>query len=194
MPPSRYEAALAAIDAANAADPSGRELEYSRRMSAMLERFSPDAPEHLRLAARAQHIERWKTPRDSFPPGKEGYLKWRTHLYGVHAETAGKLLAQAGYDAAAIERVKSVVAKKMLRADPEAQLLEDVVALVFLEHYLAGFAAQHRDYEEAKFIDILGKTWRKMSGRAREFALSGGVKISPDLLPLVKKAAHVQAH
>src|SRR5262245_10436564 len=186
---SRFDAAIAAIDAANARDPSGRELEYAKRMSAMLERFAPDASESVRLAARAQHVERWKTPRASYPEGREGYLAWRTFLYGYHAETAGHLLAGAGYDAATIGRVKSIVAKKMLRADPEAQLLEDVVALVFLEHYLAGFAAQHADYQEAKFIDILRKTSRKMSKSAREFALSGAIKIPAALLPLVRKAA-----
>jgi len=186
-----FESALAAIDAANAGDPSGRELEYSKRMSAMLERFSPEASEVVRLAARAQHIERWKTPRSSYPEGKQGYLAWRTFLYKYHADRAGELLAKAGYDVTTIGRVKSVVAKKMLRADPEAQLLEDVVALVFLENYLAEFAVQHREYEEAKFIDILGKTWKKMSPRAREFALAGGVDIPSQLMPLVKKAAHV---
>jgi hypothetical protein len=190
-PGSRFAAALAAIDGANAGDPSGRELEYSKRMSAMLDRFAPDASEVVRLAARAQHIERWKTPRESYPAGREGYLRWRTHLYGVHAEAAGRLLADAGYDTGTIDRVKSVVAKKMLRADPEAQLLEDVVALVFLEHYLAGFAAQHRDYDEAKFIDILRKTWKKMSRGAHEFVLSEKISIPEALLPVVKKAAHV---
>jgi len=185
----RYEAALTAIDEANSRDPSGQALVYSRRMSEMLERLAPQAPETVRLAVRAQHVERWKTPRDSYPAGREGYLQWRTHLYGVHAETAGRLLAQAGYDAASIERVKSAVAKKMLRMDPEAQLLEDVVALVFLEHYLGEFAAQHREYDEAKFIDILRKTWRKMSPRAREFALSSGLKIPKELISLVRKAA-----
>ena len=188
-PGARFESALAAIDAANSRDPSGKELEYSRRMSAMLERFAPGASEVARLAVRAQHVERWKTPRASYPAGREGYLRWRSHLYGVHAETAGRLLAQAGYDAAIIERVKSVVAKKMLRADPEAQQLEDVVALVFLENYLGEFAAQHGEYGESKFVDILGKTWRKMSPRARDFALSGGISIPLELIPLVKKAA-----
>ena len=187
----RLAAAIAAIDEFNAKDPSGRELEYSKRMSAMLERFSPGAPEPLQLAARAQHIGRWKRPRSSYPEGKQGYLQWRTSLYQFHAEKAGKILAQAGYDESTIGRVKSVVAKKMLRADPEAQLLEDVVALVFLEHYLAGFAEQHADYDEEKFVDILRKTWKKMSPRAREFALAGGVSIPSHLFPLVKKAAHV---
>jgi hypothetical protein len=187
----RLAAAIAAIDEFNAKDPSGRELEYSKRMSAMLERFAPGAPEHLQLAARAQHIGRWKRPRSSYPEGKQGYLEWRTSLYQFHAEKAGKLLAQAGYDQATIGRVKSVVAKKMLRADPEAQLLEDVVALVFLEHYLAGFAAQHADYDEAKFIDILRKTWKKMSPGARDFVLSEKISVPEALLPMVRKAAHV---
>ena len=190
-PGARFESALAAIDEANSRDPSGRELEYSRRMSAMLERFAPGAPEPVRLAARAQHVERWKTPRDSYPAGRQGYLEWRTYLYGFHADTAARLLAQAGYDAATIERVKSAVAKRRLRSDPEAQLLEDVSALVFIEHYLEGFSRQHADYDEEKWLGILGKTWRKMSPRAREFALAGGVSIPAQLLPLVTKAAGV---
>ncbi len=188
---ARLAAAIAAIDQANSKDPSGRECEYSKRMSAMLERFAPEAPEHLKLAARAQHVERWKTPRSSYPEGKQGYLEWRTFLYQYHADRAGGLLAQVGYDATTIARVKSVVAKKMLRADPEAQLLEDVVALVFLENYLEEFAAQHRDYEEAKFVDILRKTWKKMSPGAREFVLSEKITIPEALLPVVRKAAHV---
>lgn len=188
-PGARFESALAAIDEANSRDPSGKELEYSRRMSAMLERFAPGAPESVRLAARAQHVERWKTPRQSYPAGRQGYLEWRTHMYGLHADTAARLLAQAGYDAATIERVKSAVAKRRLRTDPEAQLLEDVSALVFIEHTLAAFAGQHPDFDEAKWLGILGKTWRKMSPRAREFALAGGVSIPSELVPLVKKAA-----
>jgi hypothetical protein len=190
-PGLRFTAALAAIDAANSHDPSGRELEYSKRMSAMLERFSPETSEVVRLAARAQHVERWKTPRSSYPEGKQGYLEWRSFLYQFHAETAGRILAQAGYDESTIGRVKSVVAKKMLRADPEAQLLEDVVALVFLENYLEEFAAQHRDYDEAKFVDILRKTWKKMSPGAREFVLSEKISVPEALLPVVRKAAHV---
>ena len=186
---SRFDAALAAIDAANARDPSGRELEYSKHMSEMLERLSPGAPESVRLAARAQHVERWRTPRESYPAGRQGYLQWRNHLYGVHAETAGRLVAQAGYDAATIERVKSAVAKRHLKTNADAQLIEDVSALVFVEHYLADFARRHADYDEAKLAGILGKTWRKMSPRAREFALAGGAHLPPDLVPLIKKAA-----
>ena len=189
QPGARFESALAAIDEANSRDPSGRELAYSQRMSEMLERFAPGAPESVRLAARAQHVERWKTPRESYPAGRQGYLEWRTQLYGFHADTAARLIAQAGYDAATIERVKSAVAKRRLRTDPEAQLLEDVSALVFIEHYLAAFAGQHPDYDEAKWLGILGKTWRKMSPRAREFALAGGASIPNELVTLVKKAA-----
>jgi hypothetical protein len=188
-PGSRFDAALAAIDEANSRDPSGKALTYSRHMSEMLGRLAPQAPETVQLAVRAQHVERWKTPRESYPTGRQGYLAWRDHMYGFHADTAARLLAQAGYDEATIESVKTAVAKKRLRTDPGAQLLEDVSALVFLEHYLAEFAAQHRDYGEDKWLGILGKTWRKMSPRAREFALAGSVSIPKDLVALVKKAA-----
>ena len=190
-PGSRFDAALAAIDEANSRDPSGKALVYSQRMSEMLERLAPEAPEPVRLAVRAQHVERWKTPRERYPAGRKGYLEWRNHMYGFHAETVARLLVQAGCDAATIESVKTAVAKERLRTDPGAQLLEDVSALVFLEHYLAEFAAQHLDYAETKWLGILGKTWRKMSPRAREFALAGKLKLPAALAPLVMKAAGV---
>ena len=191
--PTRFAAALDRFDAANAEDPNReqgepRELVYGRRMSAMLERFAPDAEEAVRLAVRAQHIERWKTPRASYPEGRAGYLAWRAGLYEFHAETAARLLAEVGYDAATIARVRNAIAKRDLKANPDSQQVEDVAALVFLEHYLAGFAAQHPDYEEGKWTGILVKTWRKMSPAAREFALSGKLQLPTALAPLVLRA------
>ena len=137
--PKRFDAAIAAFDAANAEDPNrdeGRpkELLYAQRMSAMLDRFAPDASEAVRLAVRAQHIQRWKTPRASYPMDRQGYLQWRTGLYKFHAETAGRILQEAGYDAGTIERVQAAVGKKGLKVNAETQLLEDVTDLVFLEH------------------------------------------------------------
>lgn len=191
--PKRFEAAIAAFDAANAEDPNrdeGRpkELLYAQRMSAMLDRFAPDASEAVRLAVRAQHIQRWKTPRASYPMDRQGYLQWRTGLYKFHAETAGRILQEAGYDAGTIERVQAAVGKKGLKVNAETQLLEDVTDLVFLEHYLAGFAAQHPDYDEAKWIEIIRKTWQKMSAEARNFVLAGKVSLPEALTPLVLKA------
>ena len=189
----RFEATLAAFDAANAEDPNldegqPKELLYAQRMSAMLARFAPDASEAVHLAVRAQHIQRWKTPRSSYPMDRQGYLQWRTGLYKFHAETAGRILREAGYDEAAIERVKTAVGKKALKVNPDTQLLEDVTDLVFLEHYLAGFAARHPDYDEAKWIEIIRKTWQKMSQQARDFVLAGKVSLPETLTPLILKA------
>jgi hypothetical protein len=189
----RFDATIAAFDAANAEDPNldegqPKELLYARRMSEMLARFAPDASEAVRLAVRAQHIQRWKTPRSSYPADRQGYLQWRTGLYKFHAETAGRIMAEHGYDPATIERVKAAVGKKGLKVNAETQLLEDVTDLVFLEHYLAGFAAQHPDYSEEKWIDILRKTWQKMSAEARAFVLAGKVSLPEALRPLILKA------
>lgn len=174
-PTERLERVLARIDAANAADPerdsSGipAALRYGQRMSAALARMLPAASEALTIAVRAQHIERWRIPRASYPEGRVGYLKWRTELGRVHAERAGELMRESGYDDAEIERVRSIVAKKKLATDPDAQALEDCACLVFLEHALEEFATQHDD---AKVIDIVRKTWTKMSERGHDAALA----------------------
>jgi hypothetical protein len=189
----RFDATIARFDAANAEDPNRdegqpKELLYAQRMSAMLDRFAPDASEVVRLAVRAQHIQRWKTPRASYPMDRQGYLQWRTGLYKFHAETAGRIMRENGYDDGTIERVQAAVGKKGLKVNAETQLLEDVTDLVFLEHYLAGFAAQHPDYDEAKWIEIIRKTWQKMSAEARNFVLAGKVSLPEALTPLVLKA------
>jgi Domain of unknown function (DUF4202) len=174
---SRFEAVIAAIDAANAADSTIIEIEgraepaevvYGRRMSATLARMAPDASEALRIAARGQHIERWRLPRKSYPEGRAGYLKWRQDAKEMHAQRLGAIMADAGYEPADIERVGALVRKEKFKLDPDAQLLEDVVCVVFLEHYLSPFMAKT---EPAKLPGILAKTWRKMSERGHEHAL-----------------------
>jgi len=172
---------IAAIDAANALDPNkievdGRsqpaELVYGRRMSETLARMAPHASEHLRVAARGQHIERWTSPRMSYPAGRVGYLKWRTDLQGFHTRRIGDIMMAAGYDAGDVERVGALVRKERLKSDPDAQMIEDVACVVFLEHYLGDFLAKT---DEDKLAGILVKTWNKMSplGRAeaRKLAL-----------------------
>lgn len=190
---ARFERAIGLFDAANGEDPNRdegqpKELLYARRMSEMLQRFAPDAPEAVKLAVRAQHIRRWTVPRASYPMTKEGYHAWRTGLYTFHAETAGALMRQAGYDEATVERVMAAVGKRGLKVNPETQLLEDVTDLVFIEHYMLGFAGQHAEYSEDKWLDIIRKTWRKMSDAARRFALSGAIKLPAALAPLINKA------
>ncbi|GAB4415308.1 MAG: hypothetical protein OHK0054_05370 [Sideroxydans sp.] len=192
-----FQAAIAAFDRANAEDPNKenwqgkeypKELLYAQRMSDMLQRYAPEASEAVQLACRAQHIQRWKSPRSDYPMDKKGYMLWRTNLYKFHAETAGRIMKEVGYDDAMIKRVQTIVSKKELKTNPETQLMEDVVDLVFIEHYMLGFAAQHADYDEAKWIGIIQKTWNKMSERAHQFALAGNIKLPQPLVPLILKA------
>ncbi|MFZ2627588.1 MAG: DUF4202 domain-containing protein [Rugosibacter sp.] len=192
-----FARAMALFDAANREDPNQddgqpKELRYSQRMSEMLGRYAPDADEAVQLAVRAQHIRRWTVPRNSYPLNNEGYHQWRTGLYRLHADTAGELMRQAGYDEGMIARVKLAVAKRGLKRNPDAQLLEDVASLVFIEHYMLGFAASKPDYDEEKWLDIIRKTWRKMSAAAQRFALSGAVRLPEPLLPLIAKAVSLE--
>ena len=189
--------ALALIDAANAEDPNQEVAEgktwpkeqlYSQRMSDMLARFAPEAAEAVQLACRAQHIQRWKTPRQDYPMTREGYLQWRTSLYKFHAETTAQLMQEAGYDTAEIERVKQAVGKRGLKVNADTQMMEDVAALVFIESYMHDFAVQKADYSEEKWLVIIRKTWKKMSDAGRAFALSGQIQLPDNLLPLIQKA------
>ncbi|BBI98588.1 hypothetical protein FGKAn22_02810 [Ferrigenium kumadai] len=197
MDQNLYQATIGAFDKANAEDPNKemadgkefpKELLYARRMTEMQERYAPEASEAVKLAVRAQHIQRWKIPRSDYAMDKPGYMLWRTTLYKFHAETAGNLMKEAGYDDGMIARVKNIVSKKELKTDPETQLMEDIVDLVFIEHYMLAFAGQHADYDEAKWIVIIKKTWNKMSARAHEFALAGKIKLPEALVPLILKA------
>jgi hypothetical protein len=176
----RFTEAIWHFDAANAEDPNwemvdGRErpkaLVYAQRLTAMLVRFAPDASEALHLAARCQHLQRWKIPRADYPMTRAGYHQWRNQLRDFHAELAGAILDEVGYEGATIARVASLIRKEALKTDAEAQALEDVVALVFLESYLAEFVVEHGEYDESKLTDILTKTAKKMSARGREAAL-----------------------
>jgi hypothetical protein len=185
----RFERALAAIDAVHAEDPDkdaageAKELLYAQRMSAWLAKLAPDASEALKLAVRCQHLRRWAIARGDYPAGKVGYLRWRKEESLAHAALAGDILGQAGYGADTIRRVQSLVKKERIKHDPDAQALEDVTCLVFLEHDFAPFAAKHPD---EKVIDILRKTWPKMSAHGHEAALS--LKLPAALRRMVEKA------
>ena len=189
----RFSRAMALFDAANAEDPNQdegqpKELLYAQRMTDMITRFAPDASEASQLAVRAQHIQRWKVPRNTYPMTKEGYHAWRTGLYAFQADTAGELMRQAGYNDAMIERVKKAVGKRGIKINPDTQMLEDVAGLVFVEHYMLAFAQSKPDYDEAKWLEIIRKTWKKMSKNAQAFALSGKLKLPEPLVPLITKA------
>ena len=174
---TRFETALALIDDENAQDPnmietpSGdrpAELVYGERMSTMLVRIYPDASEELRLAARAQHLKRWTRPRTDYPMDRKGYHAWRNAAKKAHAEDVAALLSRAGYDEEEISRVQSLIRKERVKHDADAQAVEDIACLVFLEHYFSAFASKH---DREKLLGILRKTWAKMSETAREAAL-----------------------
>lgn len=197
-PDERLATAIASIDAANARDPNAievggqrepAELVYGRRMSDALSRIAPDASVHLKLAARGQHIERWTSPRKSYPEGRAGYLQWRQDLKAFHARRLGEIMQAAGYGDDDIARVGALVRKERLKRDPEAQTLEDVVCVVFLEHYVGEFMLKTDDDKLAR---ILAKTWGKMSPQGHEHAQR--LALPPRLLACLKQGlAHASA-
>jgi hypothetical protein len=167
------EAALDAIDAANAEDPRILVVRGSSRPWALgegelatlwLEHLRPDASDELRIAARGHHIRRWETPRTSYPEGRAGYLKWRKHLYDVAFEHVARIAHDAGYDEAAIDRIGNLMHKRALKTDADAQAYEDVLCLVFLESQFSEFAART---EADKLDGIVAKTLAKMSDAAK---------------------------
>lgn len=185
---SRLEQVLAAIDAANCGDPTREDgqpaaLLYGRRMSVRLAAFAPEAGELLQIAVRGQHIERWAIPRAQYPMDKPGYFRWRNALKERHAQRLAEIMGAAGYSAEDAARVGQIVRKERIKADAEAQTLEDIACLVFLEFYSAPFMAKH---DEAKCVDIVRKTWAKMSEAGHAAAL--GLTLTPRVAEIVGKA------
>ena len=187
-----YEHARALIDEAHAADPNrtadgkAAELVYADCVENWVAKLVPDASAVLRLGARCQHLERWTVPRASYPEGKVGYLTWRKFLYTKQAERARELLRKAGVSEAEAAEVATWVSKSGLKANAGTQALEDAACLVFLENEIADFAAQHTDYPREKFVDIIRKTWKKMSADARRLALT--IQLPPGIAELVSEA------
>lgn len=180
------------FDEANKQDPNTevfegttypKEVLYGIRMTERLNAFDPNASEALRLTARCQHICRWEIPRESYEMNREGYLRWRQELKKFHATKAASILEDIGYDRETIDNVKFLLQKKQLKKNEETQTLEDVICLIFLEFYFEPFAHKH---PEDKTIDILQKTWRKMSINGQEAALK--LPLSKFSLDLITKA------
>lgn len=161
-----------------------KELIYGQRMTDKLNAYEPGAPEQVKLSARCQHIGRWEIARNSFPMDRKGYLQWRSQLAIHHGKIAEKILSDCSYDQSMIDKVKSLLQKKQLHQNPDTQLLEDVICLVFIEFYLEDFANEHDD---EKVIDILKKTLKKMSPRAIEEAVK--IRVSDHVSSLIGKAA-----
>jgi hypothetical protein len=192
-PGPRFDGVIAAIDDANAHDQKVVEIDghavpaellYGRRMSEALAAMTPDASELLRIAVRGQHIERWTSPRASYPAGRAGYLKWRSDLKDFHARRLGEIMAAAGYGPQEAARVGALARKERLRTDPEAQTLEDVACIVFLAHYLEDFLGK-TDADDAKLARILARTWNKMSATGHAHAAK--LDLPPRVLALLKR-------
>lgn len=188
-----FEHTLAAIDALHAQDPRSttlddgssmpQELAYAQRMSRWLAHVYDAPSELLCLAVRAQHLQRWQVPRDEYDKGRVGYLTWRRDQGKRAGETTAQLMQEAGYATEDAERVAAMIGKKSLGRDQEVQALEDCACLVFLENYFADFS---RKVEHGHMVRIVQKTWRKMSPRAHELALS--LPMSASSAALVKEA------
>ena len=187
-----YDQARLAIDSAHASDPkraeNGQAAErvYADRMEGFITSLNPAAPMILRLAARCQHLQRWSVPRASFPLDKIGYHAWRKSLYIKQASQARELLLSAGVVASEADAVYDWVSKTGLKVNTGTQALEDAACLVFFAHEIPGFATLHPDYTRDKYVDIISKTWRKMSPAAREAALA--LALPAELAALVKEA------
>ena len=114
---------------------------------------------------------------------RPGYLKWRTELKKFHAQKASEILASVGYDKDVQEKVSFLLQKKQLKRNEDTQTIEDVICLVFLQFYFDPFIEKH---SEEKIVDIIQKTWKKMSEKGHDAALQ--LTYSDLGLSLVKKA------
>lgn len=188
----QLQKAYTSFDKANAEDPNyiilngvktPKELIYGQRMTEVLNSFAPNANIALKLAARCQHICRWESPRSNYEMNRTGYLTWRADLKKFHAKKASEILEDLNFETEIIERVSFLLQKKKLKKDQDTQTLEDTICLVFLKYYYEPFFQKH---EDEKVIDIIQKTWKKMSEAGHEAALK--LSYSDKGLSLIKKA------
>ncbi len=184
--------AIEALNAAHDCDPNRRchqgveqavERVWCDTVARWVGRLAAEASPALRLAAHAQHLERWQDPRSNWPEGRAGYLRWRKARQRAHAERARELLAASGCSPVLIERVQALVRKEQLGRDPEVAILEDAACLAFLELDLMDFAARH---PRSDVLRILQKTWKKMSPAGRTAARA--LELPPQGAELVAEA------
>lgn len=179
-------AALHAADPRTAPAPGGvvpREARWTGAVAGWVDRLADAAPPALRIAAHAQHLERWLRPRSDYPAGRAGYLRWRRDAGSAAAARAEGVCRAAGGDARLAARVAQLVRKEGLGRDPEVVVLEDAACLAFLELDAASFAAAHADDE---VVRILARTWRKMSPAGR--AAACGLSLPEPLQELLARA------
>ncbi len=175
---TKLEKAFELFDAFNKQDPGTitwegiaypAEYFYAVQLHNWVLKLAPAAGEMLLLASRSQHIGRWKVPRNSYPEGKSAYLRWRTDLAKYHAETTGEFMLQAGYSVEEVKAVQQIIRKEQLRLNPEVQVIENALCLVFLQFQYEDFIAKHDD---KKVITIIKKSWAKMTEPGRDAAMN----------------------
>lgn len=188
----RLSAVFAEIDRINSEDPRletadgvhvPKEALYAQRMTERLDQMYPDASEALRIAAHAQHIQRWSIPRDTFPSGRAGYHAWRSACQSHHASLISQIMSAAGYAQDMIDRVVMLIRKQNLKSNADSQRLENVAGVVFIEHEFEPFSKKH---DEDKLITILKKTARKMDGEGLRAV--GSLTLPRSLKDLLEKA------
>lgn len=156
---------------------------YAVELYNWVKKIQPDANEYLLLASRSQHIGRWEIPRSDYPEGRTGYLKWRSDLGKFHAVKAGEILKTVGYSPEEVERVQQIIQKQRLKLDADVQVIENALCLVFLEFQYDDLI---RKLSEEKMVNVLRKTWKKMSKEGHDAALQ--LQYSPEGSALISKA------
>jgi Domain of unknown function (DUF4202) len=190
----RRSRAIAAFRAHNARDPNTlldagvarpRELVDSERLARWVARLEAAPSEALVLASHCQHLCRWELPRGDFPDGRIGYLTWRKALARLHAERAAEVLRSVGYDDGLIGEVRAINLKQGLHTNTDTQTMEDALCLAFLQFELGEFARKHA---ADKVVDIIQKTWGKMSERGHAAALALAPSLPGPAAALVTRA------
>lgn len=196
MKRERFKSAIEAFDAIHRNDPEkiipgneevAKSWYYHKRLSHWVEQMSETPSEALLLAARCQHLRRKAIPRTRFPMDRAGYRSWRTALAEFHAREAAEILLRVGYSEAVTKRVGELLRKERLKLDPEVQLFEDAICLVFLEIDLLDFSKKH---DEVKLSKILGRTWKKMSPKGHRLALELAKELPQEIEALMLQAVH----
>lgn len=118
---------------------------------------------------------------------RPGYLLWRSKQKSQAATQVSSLIAPLFPSPSdpAIARIAALIRKENLTSDPEAQALEDVACLVFLDDQFDEFEGRP-EIDEEKVVGILRRTWGKMGERGKELAL--GMDLSERAKTLIGKA------
>ncbi len=187
----RLQQTLRRFDEYNAADPNlftwegqtcPQELFLAHKLHEWVMALAPDASEALVLASRCQHIGRWEITRDSYPEGRIGYLTWRKALARHHAQIADRIMQETGYPQDVRDRVTAILMKQGIKQDPDVQVMENALCLVFLQYQYEAFHPAHPD----KIVEILRKSLLKMDGAGHQQALT--LPYSPTGMAYLKQA------